>query len=145
MCPWCASQVNFLDFHLEDTYAENAQCIETAVRSFEQHPEGDFLYHWPTYFDLLRDDKGIFTSDKCVHPLSVRSGGQLGSLRLAVLCRGSHKSKSPLSDREHSILIRLLVASVHRAAEHAAEAASKAGEYLSLWFLPALASQQLRE
>jgi hypothetical protein len=50
-------QATFLDYHLEDTYAQNEQCIQTAVESFEEHPEGDFLYDWPTYFEILRDDK----------------------------------------------------------------------------------------
>ena len=50
--------VHFLDYHLGDLPLEDCdQLFATCVESFGKHPEGDFLYDWLTYFDLLREHK----------------------------------------------------------------------------------------
>ncbi len=80
--------VQFLDYHLgegEEWKPEFEQLVASCVEAFERHPEGDFLYDWSTYFQLLREGSAV----------------------------------ARLSDHEQSLLIRLLGASVKRAASHA--------------------------
>eukprot|EP00624_Nannochloropsis_granulata_P000594 evm.model.NODE_1236_length_6376_cov_19.148996.1 len=88
--------VQFLDYHLgegEQWVPEHEQLVAACVEAFERHPEGDFLYDWPTYFQLLREDQ--------------RTAATSSSAAVA-----------GLSDHEQSLLIRLLGASVKRAASH---------------------------
>ncbi|KAM3575449.1 hypothetical protein VYU27_002672 [Nannochloropsis oceanica] len=88
--------VQFLDYHLgegEQWVPEHEQLVAACVEAFERHPEGDFLYDWPTYFQLLRESQRAAAS--------------------------SSPAVAGLSDHEQSLLIRLLGASVKRAASHA--------------------------
>ena len=83
--------VQFLEYHLAESFGECGAVIDTCVDSFDRHPDGDFLFDWRTYFELLREDKKV----------------------------------QRLTEREHSILIRLLAAAIKLVASRALAPPSK--------------------
>lgn len=92
--------VQFLDYHLgerERWAPEHEELVAACVEAFERHPDGDFLYDWPTYFHLLGDESAASSS----------------------LRAGSTSTDMRLSDHEQSLLIRVLGASVKRATSFA--------------------------